>query len=82
MAFKRVCECGKETGALYYYKSIAEGKFDKWSEVKYETEPNGYKYDPIPCSILCKNWENFVLNEEGVPYEKKIITEEVLPPNE
>ena len=37
-------------------------------EVKYDTDPDGYKYDPIPCGINCKNWENLVIKEEGVPY--------------
>ena len=81
MTFKRVCECGEETSALYYYKSIVEGKFDMWSEVKHDTEPTGFKYDPIPCGINCKNWENFVTNEEGVPYET-ITIEKEYPPNE
>ena len=48
----RTCECGENTDALYYYKSTVEGKFDIWSEVKYETDPDGYKYDPIPLSLI------------------------------
>ena len=39
MAFKRTCECGENTEAMYFYKSIVEGKFDIWSEVKYDTDP-------------------------------------------
>ena len=69
MAFKRTCECGENTEAMYFYKSTVEGKFDIWSEVKYDTDPDGYEYDPIPCSINCKNWENIVVKEEGIPYE-------------
>ena len=35
------------------------------NEVKYDTDPDGYKYDPIPCGINCKNWENIVVKEDG-----------------
>ena len=41
MAFKRTCECGENTEAMYYYKAVKEGKFDIWSEVKYDTERVG-----------------------------------------
>ena len=81
MVFKRICECGEETSALYFYQAVKEGKFDQWSEIRYYQDPYGYKYEPVPCSINCIHWENFVPNEEGVPYEKN-ITEKEYPPNE
>ena len=68
MTFKRTCECGKETGAMYFYKATAEGKFDIWSEVKYDTDPEGHTYVPEPCSIDCPNYSNIVIKEEGIPY--------------
>ena len=67
MAFKRTCECGENTEAMYYYKAIKEGKFDIWVKSKYIQTQMDIRMTQS-CGINCKT-EAVVVKEEGIPYD-------------
>ena len=56
--FSRKCECGRDTKMYYYYKASKNGKengkFDIFSEVLYDTPPEGYEYVPQICNPGCE----------------------------
>ena len=55
--YKRKCECGLDTTALFLYLPTDTTKEEFFRLEKYSDSeiPDGYEYEPIDCSPQCSN---------------------------